>query len=295
MVNMSAQTISRALPQKNGTEVQLYGPWQLKSAFQPIFSLKTGRAEIAGFEGLIRPFLAGRNLTPGFFFKNITKADRFAIETLTRDLHMKNAATLPVKNAMLFVNIDPSAFTSILDVSAALSSIRRIWAKTGASPSKLVCEITEQKVKTPALLYSLSDAIKANGFKLAIDDYGSDHSDAERLARLRPDIVKFDGRWVTRLLGTKAGYELLKTMVSQFTGRDIATVFEGIEELWQLELTEMTGTTYVQGFALARPEIAPTTFARFLPAPQNLKQREMHDALRDIGLSSARSFRKYAA
>lgn len=295
---MTPQTIFRALPQKDGTLVQLYGPWQLKSAFQPIFSLGLGQVEIAGFEGLIRPFLAGRNLSPGFFFKNITKADRFAIETLTRDLHMKNAATLPVKNAMLFVNIDPSAFNNILDVSAALSGIRRIWAKTGASPSKLVCEITEQKCKTPALLYSLADAIKANGFKLAIDDYGSDHSDAERLARLRPDIVKFDGRWVTRLLGTKAGYDLLKSMVAQFSGRGIETVFEGIEELWQLELSEMTGTTFVQGFALARPEIAPTTFGRFIAPPQNLKQREMQDALRDVCFTSvtpARSFRKYAA
>ncbi len=295
---MTPQTISRALPQKDGTLVQLYGPWQLKSAFQPIFSLKPGGAVIAGFEGLIRPYLAGRNFTPGFFFKNITKAERFAMETLTRDLHMKNAATLPVKNVMLFFNIDPSAFNNILDVSAALAGIRRSWAKSGASPHMLVCEITEQKSKTPALLVSLADAIKANGFKLAIDDYGSDHSDAGRLARLRPDIVKFDGRWVTRLLGTKAGYDLLKSMVVQFTARGIETVFEGIEELWQLELTEMTGTTYVQGFVFARPEIAPTTFGRFIAAPKTLKQREMQDALRDIGVTSAtpaRSLRKYAA
>ena len=59
------------------------------------------------------------------------------------------------------------------------------------------------------------------------------------------------------------GFALLSTMVSQFAGRGISTVFEGIEEGWQLDLAERSGASMVQGYVLARPELAPTSFAVF--------------------------------
>lgn len=253
----------RPMSQDDGTQAALFGPWLLKSAFQPIFTLRSGKAEIAGFEGLVRPFIAGRGASPATLFRTTQGPDRRALETVTRDLHMANAAKLPVKNTMLFVNLDPSAFYDRIGIAEALASVRRQWMKTGAPAARLVCEITEFKARSPALLFTLADTIRANGFKLAIDDYGSDESDAERLARLRPDIVKFDGRWITRLMETKPGYSHIKDMTRRFAGRGIETVFEGIEQFWQLELSDSAGATYVQGYALARPEIAPTTFGRF--------------------------------
>jgi EAL domain-containing protein (putative c-di-GMP-specific phosphodiesterase class I) len=40
-------------------------------------------------------------------------------------------------------------------------------------------------------------------------------------------------------------------------------VFEGIEEGWQLDLAEKSGASMVQGYVLARPELAPTSFRVF--------------------------------
>jgi EAL domain-containing protein (putative c-di-GMP-specific phosphodiesterase class I) len=292
---MSEPTISRSLPQKDGTQGWLFGPWQLRSAFQPIFSLKSGKAEIAGYEGLIRPFLAERAVTPGVFFSNIENRDRMRVETITRDLHLMNCVHLPVKTAMMFVNIDPSAFNNLMDISQTLSSIRRLWAKTGKPANRLVCEIIEKKVKSPALLFQLTDAIRANGFKLAVDDYGAEHSDAERLARLRPNIVKFDGRWIARLMATRAGYGQIKAMAHEMHERKIETVFEGIETLEQLELSELCNATYVQGFALARPEIAPTTFARFVMPAMPKTIDGAREALRDIANGGEIEFRPLVA
>ena len=50
-------------------------------------------------------------------------------------------------------------------------------------------------------------------------------------------------------------------MVTSFAEQGIETVFEGIEEGWQLELAEKAGASMVQGFVLARPEIVPAVFA----------------------------------
>jgi EAL domain-containing protein (putative c-di-GMP-specific phosphodiesterase class I) len=52
-------------------------------------------------------------------------------------------------------------------------------------------------------------------------------------------------------------------MVKSFEDQGIRTVFEGIEESWQLELAEKSGASMVQGFVLARPELAPTSFRAF--------------------------------
>ena len=67
-----------------------------------------------------------------------------------------------------------------------------------------------------------------------------------------------------------AGFALLTAMVASFEEQGIRTVFEGIEEGWQLELAEKSGASMVQGFVLARPELAPTSFRVFdkdRPAP----------------------------
>jgi EAL domain-containing protein (putative c-di-GMP-specific phosphodiesterase class I) len=288
---MSTPTISRALRQKDGSQAWLFGAFQLHSAFQPIFTLKSGKAEIAGYEGLIRPFLAGKTVNPATFFQHIEKHDRMQVETMTRDLHLTNCAHLPVPGAMVFVNIDPSSFNNIMDITATLAGIRRLWAKTGKPANRLVCEIIETKVKSPAILFQLSDTIRANGFKLALDDYGAGHSDAERLARLRPDIVKFDGSWIQRLMRTKPGYAQIKAMAAHMHERKIETVFEGIETLEQLELSQYCEATYVQGYALARPEIAPTTFNRFVKNAMPKTVDGAREALRDIGNGGDIEFR----
>jgi EAL domain-containing protein (putative c-di-GMP-specific phosphodiesterase class I) len=52
-------------------------------------------------------------------------------------------------------------------------------------------------------------------------------------------------------------------MVRTFEEQGIRTVFEGIEEGWQLDLAEKSGASMVQGYVLARPELAPTSFRVF--------------------------------
>ena len=47
---------------------------------------------------------------------------------------------------------------------------------------------------------------------------------------LKPDIVKFDAKWITRLMESGPGFALLAAMVSSFGEQGIHTVFEGIEE-----------------------------------------------------------------
>ncbi|GLS32201.1 EAL domain, c-di-GMP-specific phosphodiesterase class I (or its enzymatically inactive variant) [Mesorhizobium albiziae] len=242
--------------QDDGTFAAVWGPYVLRSAFQPIFAFYNGRATVVAFEGLIRPSRDGEPVPPATFFASVPFAERLHVETLTRTLHLGNAGACLDPDTSIFVNFDPSVFGEKSVADAALRDMRLVLREAAIDPRRVVCEVTEQKSASEAALHRFVQALKLQGFRIAVDDYGSADSDVDRIRRLQPDIVKFDAQWITRLMETGPGFALLSTMVSAFAEQGIKTVFEGIEETWQLELAEKSGASMVQGYVLARPQIA---------------------------------------
>ena len=247
----------------DGTSSGVWGIYTLQSAFQPIFAFGQGKLSIVAFEGLIRPFRDGEPQSPMSFFNTCPAGDRLHIEALTRTLHLLNAGACLPEEASIFINFDPSVFTDRAIADNALRDMRLVLHEAGIDPRRMVCEVTEQKSASQETLYSFVEALRANGFRIAVDDYGADESDINRIKELKPDIVKFDAHWITQLMESGAGFALLTTMVKSFEEQGIRTVFEGLEEGWQLELAEKSGASMVQGFVLARPELASTSFRVF--------------------------------
>lgn len=251
----------------DGIATAVFASYVLKSAFQPIFAFGNGKLSIAAFEGLIRPFREHEPVPPGRFFRAIPAQDRFTVETLTRTLHLLNAGACLSKSASIFVNFDPSQFCDRALAETALRDMRLVLHEAGIDPARIVCEMTEHLSTSEPTLFSFVESLRAQGFRIAVDDYGADHSDIRRIEQLKPDIVKFDAQWITHLMESGAGFALLKTMVATFNDQGIKTVFEGIEETWQLDLAEESGASMVQGYVLARPQLAPTEFGIFaMPA-----------------------------
>lgn len=249
------------------TATGMWGTFELRSAFQPIFGFHGGKLTIDAFEGLIRPSNGGDPVPPAQFFRSIPASERLHVETLTRTLHLLNGGEFLDPATMLFVNFDPSVFSERRIAEDALREMRLTLHEAGIDPRRIVCEVTEQKSKSQQALDMFVAALRDHGFRVAVDDYGAEDSDMERVTTLRPDIVKFDAQWITRLMDSGPGFALLKVMVTEFASRGLKVVFEGLEEGWQLELAEEAGAHMVQGYVLARPQIAPTAFAQFSRQP----------------------------
>ena len=255
--------LAQIIHHDDGTSTGVWGIYTLQSAFQPIFAFTEGKLSVVAFEGLIRPFRDGEPQSPRAFFGTCPAGDRLHIEALTRTLHLLNARACLPEEASIFINFDPSVFTDRAISDHALRDMRLVLQEAGIDPRRVVCEVTEQKSASQEALHGFVAALRGNGFRIAVDDYGSDDSDINRIKELKPDIVKFDAIWITQLMESGAGFALLTTMVKSFEDQGIRTVFEGIEEGWQLELAEKSGASMVQGFVLARPELAPTSFRVF--------------------------------
>jgi len=256
--------LAHIIRQDDGTAQGVWGVFVLRSAFQPIFAFRGGKLAVAGFEGLIRPFRNGESLSPGTFFALIPAADRFHVETLMRTLHLLNAGACLDPSCSVFINFDPSLFVDRAMANTALRDMRLVLHEAGIHPERVVCEVTEQRSHSSQALATFVEALRAHGFRIAVDDYGAEDSDIKRIEALRPDIVKFDAQWIARLIESGPGQALLSTMVREFEDHGIATVFEGLEESWQIEAAERTGVSMVQGYGLARPELAPTSFSSFV-------------------------------
>ncbi|MEC9245077.1 MAG: EAL domain-containing protein [Nitratireductor rhodophyticola] len=261
--------------QDDGTAVGIWGGYTLKSAFQPIFSFREGRLLVTAYEGLIRPFRDERPVGPGTFFSSIPEVDRFQVEALARTLHLLNAGVSLSETASLFVNFDPSHFVDAASAASALRDVQVVLKDSGIKAERVVCEITEQETESDETLLGFVEALKGYGHRVAVDDYGADSSDLRRIEALGPDIVKFDGAWTGHLLASAPGVAMLTEMVRAFSEKGIRTVFEGIETGQQLELAESCGVSMVQGFALARPQLAPGAFEEFEAARESERRRAL--------------------
>ena len=255
--------LAHIIRHEDGTSTGVWGIYELKSAFQPIFAFGGGKLIPAAFEGLVRPFRDGEPQSPGSFFSTCPAGDRLHIETLTRTLHLLNAGACLPDTGTIFVNFDPSVFCERTVAEHALREMRLVLHEADIDPRRIVCEVTEQRTTSQETLFGMVDALRGHGFRIAVDDYGADDSDINRIKELKPDIVKFDAHWIAHLMDSGPGFALLTTMVEAFETQGIRTVFEGIEENWQLDLAEKAGASMVQGYVLAKPELAPTTFRAF--------------------------------
>ncbi len=57
----------------------------------------------------------------------------------------------------------------------------------------------------------------------------------------------------------------MRVIVSQFREDGIEPVFEGLETGWQVDQCEELGVFLMQGYILAKPELAPTSFDTRFP------------------------------
>ncbi|MEO1702445.1 MAG: EAL domain-containing protein [Pseudomonadota bacterium] len=250
----------------------------LHSAFQPIFRLANDEPKLFACEGLARPFVDGRPLTPYQFFSKLKTDELVEVEQILRQLHLRNARSLPERARRLFLNFDPGAMRSMRDITPEIDLVSREMRASGLQPNDIICEIVEHAAYDSAVMKEFVYAMRARGFIIAVDDYGSDHADAARVKSLVPDIVKMEGKVVRSRMATPEGFALLVDQIRTFSKDGILTLLEGLETPWHLELALKSGAAYAQGFILGMPQIVPCDFSDW--TQPNKQDQDTEDAPR---------------
>lgn len=230
--------------------------------FQPKIDLKTGR--ISGCEALARWQLEnGRLVSPSVFielaeecgligkigsqilYKASEEAARWA-----RDGHPINLA----------VNVSPRQFEDENLAETILDAL----AKSGLSPRQLEIEITESlAIQQPDRVRDVLEPLRRLGIKLAMDDFGTGHSNLAVLTQIDFDVFKIDRQFLTGTPHDEQSNAIVDMILSMANTLNMTIVGEGIETEEQAAFLTNRDCDIGQGF-LYSPPIAAEAFEEML-------------------------------
>ena len=120
-------------------------------------------------------------------------------------------------------------------------------------PPQMVCmELTETAfISETGRMATFVEELRAAGFRVAMDDFGSGQSSLSQLSQLNVDIIKFDRAFLLESFSSKLGRVLIESMLLICQRHGIKTVAEGVERPDQLAFLREHGCDAIQGDLLA--------------------------------------------
>lgn len=223
--------------------------FEIRTAFQPIVDLETGRPY--AYEALVR---GANGEAAGEVLSRVTEDNRYAFDQACRVTAIREAvaAGLLETDAKLSINFMPNAVYSPL---ACIRLTLQTALETGLPTRRLVFEFTENEKLDTSHVREIVRAYRALGFTTAIDDFGGGHAGLGLLANLETDAIKLDMELIRGIDTSSVRRQIVASMVGLCRALDRVLVAEGVETERELAVLADAGVRYVQGYLFARPQI----------------------------------------
>lgn len=139
--------------------------------------------------------------------------------------------------------------------------LSRIIRDCHVAPSHVELELTESVLEEDsAHVLELLRELKAMGFYISIDDFGSGYSSLSMLNNIVADTIKLDKTFLTSTLATEKGVHIINMILNVARELNFETVAEGLETKTQVALMREMGCDIAQGYYFSRPVPAPQFF-----------------------------------
>jgi len=217
--------------------------------FQPIVDVRSRK--VLAHEVLTRIIVDDRIIPAADFIEAaenmgaIGKIDYQLIEQAFRIVKEKK------HSGTLFLNLSPKA----LIIKEFIPTIRSLFRDYDVQPDSMVFEITERDtVKNIRLIEEFVRKLKDDGFRFAIDDFGSGYSSLQYLRSFPVDYLKVDGEFIRHLPGKGAVDRKIVASIADLAERiGIKTIAEYVETEDILGAVAEVGIHYAQGYYIRRP------------------------------------------
>ena len=141
-----------------------------------------------------------------------------------------------------------------LDQDALSDRIMSVLDTYGMSSSSLTIEITEDSaVADLAKARTVLNRLRANGIRIAIDDFGSGYATLTYLRELPVDEVKLGREFIAPILYDYRAATIARSVIELASAFGIASVAEGIEDLATAQWLKDNGYDAVQANVFCRP------------------------------------------
>ena len=238
---------------------------QFRVYYQPKYTITGDEPVLSSAEALIRwhhPTLG--IISPGVFIplfeKNglIPKLDRFAWREAAAQIDAwreKYGITFPISVNVSRIDMhDPDLiriFTGIIE-------------EFHLEPTDLLIEITESAYTDHSpRIGEVVEELRALGFRIEMDDFGSGYSSLNMLSQLPIDVIKLDMGFIRNVFGSDKSRQILRLMMQIKNFLNVPIVAEGVETEEQLDFLREIGCDIVQGYYFSKP-VEPEEFEKFI-------------------------------
>lgn len=135
-----------------------------------------------------------------------------------------------------------------------LEFIRKSTAKYHISPERVVFEVLEEcSLKTEPRAFEFVNKLKSLGYKIAIDDFGSEYSNLSRLLCFDADYVKIDGAFVKNMANDGNCYTICNAITKLSHSKGSKVIAEYVTDKQVYDLVCGLRIDYSQGFYFNEP------------------------------------------
>lgn len=225
---------------------------RLRLLYQPIFDCRDGR--VVGMEALARWSPDGTTWqTPGEFLAIAEATGRTG--ELTRLVLARTLAECRPWETGLEVSINLAERD--LAREGLAQTIAAIVTEAGASPASVMLEVTERALQLdPRRAAAQLIALREQGFRIALDDFGAGWSSLSQLRDLPLDRIKLDRALVGALSSDPGARAVTGMIVALAWQLGIGCSIEGVESEAQANAARALGIHLMQGYYFGRPEPA---------------------------------------
>ena len=225
--------------------------------YQPKIDLSTDR--VVGAEALVRwkstelGYMPPNSFVPLFERNNfIVKLDFFVYEQVFKFIRKcmdNNEPTVPISVNVSRNHDKPEKF---------VRDFTNLLKKYDISPTMVEVELLERATLDKNLLRDITIMLQKEGFKVAMDDFGSGESSLNMLSSIPVNILKFDRSFLfANDAQTGKLDETTETFISTLVGlgKNLKkeTIFEGVETEEQRDFLKKIHCDQVQGYFYSKP------------------------------------------
>lgn len=251
---------------------------------QPQYDMETKK--IVGGEALARwKDGDGNFISPGTFVP-LLERNGFAV---TLDRHIWNlvftwlSKRLAQGLSCVPISINVSQ-TDLISVNVA-EQLERLAMRHAVPTHFVKVEITESAyADNPADIKTLTGELRALGFSVLIDDFGSGASSLSILQSIDADVIKLDGRFMSvEAHQANRSENIVKSIINMSWEIGMPVIVEGVETEKQVAFLHDLGSRYVQGYYYYRP-MPVESFEKLLASDASIDPRGilLHDSERHI-------------
>jgi len=220
--------------------------------FQGIRDNATG--EITKFESLARIKHNSQIIAPYAFIEPARLSG--LLPEITKMMIDKSFQIMSQYNYTFSINLTEDDLTK----HYILEYLQKKSKEYNIAPKRVILEILEGISATGKKNHIAQlSALKKAGYLLAIDDFGTEYSNFERVLELEIDFLKIDAKYIKDIDTNQKSYEITKAIVFFAKNAGIPCVAEFVHKKEVQDIMLDLGIEYSQGFYFNEPNALPHT------------------------------------